>query len=98
MTRWELILATGAHDALPLGDRSAYDKKTSTSEGMCGLDGPFKPLQEYPSGSANLQENWCMIRKCKLVLILCHGQRHRYFFADDPRMTRRTLAQLYIVL
>lgn len=34
VSRWELIPAMGAQDALPLGNRSAFDKKTNTSEGM----------------------------------------------------------------
>lgn len=48
VSRWELIPVMGAQDALPLGNRSAFDKKTNTSEGMCGLDGPFKPTREDP--------------------------------------------------
>jgi hypothetical protein len=54
-----------------MGDRSAYDKKTSTSEGKEGLDGPFEPPREDPSRSANLQESWCTIYMIRKVCWFC---------------------------
>ena len=41
----------------PWATEVAHDKKTSTSEGKDGLDGPFEPTREEDSSRlANLQE------------------------------------------
>lgn len=56
VTLWELS-CNGRPCYASLGDRSAYDKKTSTSEWKERLDGPFEPPREDPSRSANSQES-----------------------------------------